>query len=257
MKMFSTAVTLRRMHMTARLKSQRGMSLVEATIILMTLALLTAVIAPSAADYIEDSRNTKAKEDVEALGLAIARLVRDTGLPCVSLTGTSCTIANKAELLVSGTVENTNEPVVDTSALATGATISSAANVNWAGGTDEVADASRDLMTSHLVTNSVSYTAPSFGTGGLKAGVGWRGAYIGGPVGLDPWGKMYQASTLFVGVATNAGAGTGTGQLSGGWNNDVVVVSAGPNGIIQTAFGGTGSSASGDDVAYVIQGSTR
>ena len=46
--------------MKSRLKSNAGMSLVEATIILMVLAILTAVIAPSAADYVNDARHTKA-----------------------------------------------------------------------------------------------------------------------------------------------------------------------------------------------------
>src|SRR5687767_7383196 len=45
--------------------AEKGMSLVEATIILMVLAILTAVIAPSAGDYVNDARQTKAKEDVE------------------------------------------------------------------------------------------------------------------------------------------------------------------------------------------------
>src|SRR5689334_9700995 len=63
--------------------TERGMSLVEATIILMVLSILTAVIAPSVGDYIEDARHTKAKEDVEAIGGGILRTVRDSGLPCL------------------------------------------------------------------------------------------------------------------------------------------------------------------------------
>ena len=48
--------------------SERGMSLVEATIILMVLAILTSVLAPSIGDYVNDARQVKAKEDLEALG---------------------------------------------------------------------------------------------------------------------------------------------------------------------------------------------
>ena len=61
--------------------SERGMSLVEATIILMVLAILTSVLAPSIGDYVNDARQTKVREDLEALGTSVARLVRDTGLP--------------------------------------------------------------------------------------------------------------------------------------------------------------------------------
>jgi len=251
--------------MNARLRAERGMSLVEATIILMVLAVLTAVIAPSAGDYIEDARNTKAKEDVEAIGMAIYRVVRDTGMPCLTRdtagAGGACAIANKVELLVSGDAVNTNEPTVVTAAYAAGATISSAANLNWAGGTNEVADTSRDLVTNQMTTNALpgtDYTAVSFTSGGgPKAGLGWRGAYLNGPVSTDPWGYIYQASTIFLSVATNAADGTGTGQLRGGWTQNVTVLSAGSNGTVQTAFGSTGAAAVGDDVVYVVQGATR
>ena len=70
--------------------SERGMSLVEATIILMVLAILTSVLAPSIGDYVNDARQTKAKEDLEALGTSVARLVRDTGLPFPVRTAGDC-----------------------------------------------------------------------------------------------------------------------------------------------------------------------
>jgi type II secretory pathway pseudopilin PulG len=243
----------------ARARSAQGMSLVEATIILMVLATLTAVIAPSAGDYIEEARNTKAKEDVESIGMGIARLMRDTGLPCVSLNGSSCSKVNRVELLVSGSNETTNLPTSDAAAYATNANFASAAALNWAGATTSpVAVGTRDLMDPHLVSNTAAYTAAGFtGGGGPRHAVGWRGAYLNGPLDVDPWGYVYQASTVFLGVATDATAGTGEGALSGGWSADVMVISAGSNGNIQTLFGALGGAAVGDDVAYVLQGSTR
>jgi type II secretory pathway pseudopilin PulG len=242
-----------------RLASERGLSLVEATIILMVLATLTAVIAPTAGDYMEEARNTKAKEDVEAIGMGIVRLMRDTGLPCVSLNGSSCTKVNRVELLVSGSDETANLPTSDAAAYATNANFASAAALNWAGATTSpVGVGTRDVMDPHLVSNTVAYTAAGFtGGGGPRHAVGWRGAYLNGPLDVDPWGYGYQASTIFLGVATDATAGTGEGALSGGWSGDVMVVSAGSNGNIQTAFGALGGSAVGDDVVYVVQGSTR
>src|SRR5688572_6666038 len=59
--------------------SERGMSLVEATIILMVLAILTSVIAPTAGDFVSEARNIKGKEDVESLAMSIMRLHRDYG----------------------------------------------------------------------------------------------------------------------------------------------------------------------------------
>ena len=54
--------------------SERGMSLIEATIILMVLAILTSVLAPSVGDYVNDARQTKVKEDIEALEIGRAHV---------------------------------------------------------------------------------------------------------------------------------------------------------------------------------------
>ena len=44
---------------------------------------------------------------------------------------------------------------------------------------------------------------------------------------------------------------------SKGWSDDVVVVSPGQDGIMQTLFGSPATEALGDDVAYVVRGATR
>jgi hypothetical protein len=77
---------------------------------------------------------------------------------------------------------------------------------------------------------------------------------VSGPVGLDPWGTAYLASTLF--LATSPAA-TATSEGNLGWTSDVIVISAGPNVTIATPFGGTGTKAVGDDLVYVVRGSTR
>lgn len=243
-------------------RAERGISLVEATIVLMVLASLTAVIAPSMGDYIEDGRHVKAKKDLEVIGSAMTQIMHDTGLPCLSLSGgaasTACNIVNKVELLVSGTVVGGNEPTVVTAAAAVAAGTASAASLNWGGGASEVADASRDSMDDQFATNTPAYPAVSFtGGGGPRTGVGWRGAYLNGPIDLDPWGHMYQASTVFLTVAHNATDGTTEGLRRGGWTSDVVVISAGSDAKVETAFGGTATTAAGDDVIYVVQGATH
>lgn len=250
------------------LGSQRGLSLVEVTIILMVLAALTAVVGPSAGAFLETSRHTRAKADVEAIASAVDQLLRDTGMLCLSLNGSSCANAatGRVELLVSGTVDvdgsgsavNDNEPTVVMTPFVATASTASSTNLNWAGGTNEVADARRDLMDRQFVTNVAGYASPGFTPGGgPRVGIGWRGAYLSGPVDLDPWGYVYQANTVFLGVASDAVDGTGAGEKRGGWTSDVVVVSAGSNGVIQTAFGSSAVAAVGDDLVAVIQGSSR
>jgi type II secretory pathway pseudopilin PulG len=249
------------------MRNQHGMSLVETTIILMVLALLTGIVAPSARAYLEDARNVQAKSDVESIGSAVQNLLRDTGTLCLSFDGASCanTTSGRVELLVSGTSVSANEPtVVSTSTTGLSTSIASAASLNWAGHADEVADARRDLMDPHFVTNpGTGYPTTSFTAGGgPRVGIGWRGPYLTGPIDVDPWGYSYQANTVFLTVASGvANDGTGTGQWRGGWNYDTLVVSAGSNGTIQTAFGGDpatgGMTTAGDDVVYVIQGGTH
>ena len=46
---------------------------------------------------------------------------------------------------------------------------------------------------------------------------GWRGAYLTGLTGGDPWGFRYSANTIFLTTASNAGAGIAVGPILGGW----------------------------------------
>lgn len=240
--------------------SESGMSLVEATIILMTLAILTAVIAPSAGDYINEARNVKAKEDVEAIGTGILRLLRDTGNRCLLVDGAAaCTKGNRVDLLLGSGNDAKGALAADyTVANAAAATDGS---YNWAG--SSLTATQTDTIDEQLVVNTTTpYSSANLFTagGGPRAGIGWRGAYLTGATGADPWGYKYQANAIFLGVAKDGGTGNAEGESDGGWTSDVIVVSGGTNGAIETSFGATGAQASdgaGDDVIYTIKGSTR
>ena len=243
--------------------SERGMSLVEATIILMVLSILTAVLAPSVGDYIEDARHTKAKEDVEAIGGGIIRTVRDSGVACLVLDTPSggCVKAKRADLLygANGNYGGVSATAADYAAPANSTTDGT---FNWKGSTAGDALTQTDTIEHQLVTNTPVYTTvaanftPSMNT---VSGIGWRGPYVSGPLGADPWGTAYQANTVFVSTASNAGAGTTEGLLNGGWNKDVFVISAGPNAIYDTPFAAAaiGSKAVADDLIFIVQGSTK
>ena len=240
--------------------SERGMSLIEATIILMVLGLLTAVLSPAMGDYVNDARDAKVKEDVEAIGLSIMRTVRDSRSPFLQVAyaagAAGLAEANRADLIV-------GEGAIP--ALATGLTDFTSGNlsapINWddAIGTPVTVDS----MADHLITNVPNYPVPtqaSFAVGGPQFGTGWRGAYISA-IGPDPWGNRYAANTAFLGVASDAIA-VGEGNAAGGWTKDVIVLSAGRDSTIQTPFGGTANGGSGagtanDDVFYTVTGTSR
>jgi type II secretory pathway pseudopilin PulG len=246
-----------------------GMSLVEATIIVTVLAALTAAIAPSIGTYREDARQTVAKQEVETIGAAIMQMLRDTGSRCLRLVGTTdCTVTNRVDLLVT----SGPDPVNVSATLAPDVTLpdSEAATnspVNWLPSAS--APNQQDLLEDQLIENdnAVPYPVAGFASGGgPRMKLGWRGAYLNGPITADPWNVRYQVNTLFLTVGTNAFDTAGSpDQLQEGlretaWNRDVLVLSAGSNQVVQTSFGGLatgGVSAGGDDVIYVIRGGTR
>jgi type II secretory pathway pseudopilin PulG len=251
--------------MSTKLKNERGMSLVEATIILMIIFLLTAVLSPSIGDYVSDARQTKAKEDVEAIGLSIVRLLRDSGLPFPVLNPQAVPANlrlanNRVDLMVSdGAAPTSTNMGVAASAVA--GTYFITAAVDWDdtnGAADQIAD-----MNSHLAYNAISannltdeYPLVSFpAAGGPRVGLGWRGAYLTGPIGPDPWGNRYAANTVFLNPASDATGATGT-------NFDAFVLTAGADGVVSTDMEGNGTTSGGttpggDDVIFVMTGNTR
>ena len=245
--------------MKTKLTTERGLSLVEVTIMLLVLMLLTGVLAPSIFDYVKDAQWVKVKEDCEAIGVSVARLTRDVG-PCLKFTGTGqCTKDNRVDILFSdgpdvGTDSLTGDASNDfySDAVAYG-------HMNW-----WKASWHGDSMERQFVTNEAGYLTPAQSFPGAfpvgpQFGLGWRGAYLASPIGPDPWGHRYMVNATFLSVANDV-PGTGEGQSSGGWSNDTFCISAGPNGLYETAYGGNGHGGvarQGDDFIYIISGDTR
>lgn len=235
-----------------KLNSERGMSLIEATIILMTLAILTSVLAPSMGDYVNEARQTKGKEDVEALGTSIYRMLRDTGKPFLQRTvNTTYTSANRVDLLVSEGTIPSQTGTVGTPIVAAGPGVYAlAVALEW---TDAVG-VGVELATDHLVTNANGYVGVVFpAAGGPRAGLGWRGGYLSTATGPDPWGVRYGCTTVWLNTGSeNTAAGKGT-------NKDTFCLSAGADGNVDTDMDGndTGVVVGGDDLIYVLQGNTR
>jgi hypothetical protein len=248
------------MVMGKALKNERGLSLVEVTIMLLVLMLLTGVLAPSINDFVNDAKWIKVKEDCEAIGLTVARLTRDVG-PCLKFTGSgACTKSNRVDLLYSDGPDVEASMLDGDAAVRFTSTETASGSLNW----DD--DSARgDTMAHQFVDNIVpAYPTPnelvSYSTGGPQFNLGWRGAYLSSPIGPDPWGRRYLVNSVFLSVAVNATSGSGEGQRSGGWSRDTFCLSAGPNGLYETAFGGNGAGGTvrrGDDLIYIISGDTR
>lgn len=97
----------------------------------------------------------------------------------------------------------------------------------WAAPLD---DGAVQALSAHLVDNAAGYNVDS------ALGRAWKGPYMDG-LSPDPWGARYAAN---VGLLARP-----TGQA-------VIVLSAGPNGLIETPFAQVGLRRGGDDVIGLI-----
>ena len=90
------------------------------------------------------------------------------------------------------------------------------------------------LLDDHLVVNEVGYSVVRG-----PSRTGWRGAYLQDPVRPDPWGHRYAVN---VGVMRSH-------------YFDTVVLSAGPDGLVDSPFERDGLPTTRDDVAAVVASS--
>ena len=247
-----------------RLKGQRGLSLVEVTIMLLVLMLLTSVLAPSIFDFVNDAKWVKVKEDCEAIGITVARMNRDIG-SCLKFTGTAaCDEANRVDILYSDGPDTLPTDLQGTAVTDYASTNITPSNINWDNDSDAFVG---DYMEDQFATNAPLYNtptqnfpAPAFPVGPLF-GIGWRGGYLAPPIGPDPWGKRYLVNSVFLGVATDSTDLAAEGHRTRWWERDVFCISPGPNGLYETFFGGCttdhGTCRASDDWVYIIQGSGR
>lgn len=203
--------------MTHRFRSPKGMSLAEATITLTVMSVLTSAMTPVVGNYIAEAQVTRARSDVQTLAVAVARFAYDVGFQAERP-------GSWAEL----------DLLVGAGDAPSGAAEASA---RWVEG----AEAARvGRLDQHLVENQPAYRARSRGQAGSMV-KGWAGPYVSPGVPADPWGNRYAVNI---------------GQLRDG-TGDAFVISAGPNGRIETPFSGAATTPQGDDIVAIIGGAGR
>ena len=242
------------------MRNDSGMSLVEATVVLMVMSVLAAVMAPPVRNYVLTTQQAAASSDTENIGAALGRMLDDLGESAVLRdgNGASATLppshaaGNRVDMLVT----QGELPAVDAAAVRPGAGVT-----DW---DDSVNNAAIQLLDYYLVTNTpsnlpanayrtaatMSATTEFDPDGGstFNAEHAWRGAYLPGPLGPDPWGNRYAINVEFLERPVGSGP---AGQV-----NDVFVLSAGSNGRIETRFAVDGVTTS-NDVIYLVGGGTR
>jgi type II secretory pathway pseudopilin PulG len=207
-----------------RMRSDAGVTLIEITIVLMALSILTAAMTPLATGTINRARLTRAVTDEEAIRTALNNFISDLpGYAGPHADGTSPGSAAIQMLVSDGDIPRD---------------VSATGSTTWQ---DTVANGARvvDFIENHLVQNQpfadVTKLYPTSG------GNAWRGTYLTAPVDSDPWGNRYAVNVQYLlGVAANR-------------VNDVFVYSSGPDEQIDTAFQVNGIVPSDDDIIVVVR----
>jgi len=193
---------------------QKGFTLIEVIVAIAVVAILAGIITPSVIKHLDDSRRARALNDCSTIAAAVASFYKDLG----QLPNLTLTPTNQVVLVGSG-----NTP-----------TSSAAANDLWITATTA---ANADLLTYHLAQNRPKNLTTTIYPTTAGAELIWRGPYQG-TFPADPWGNRY---AINIGASTNAAY-------------SVCVLSAGPDGIVQTPFNlGFTANAGGDDIIFRIK----
>ena len=229
------------MTMRHQLTSDRGITLVEITIVLLVVSILAVAAAPTAKRAVDLAKLSRTLTDEAAIKTAVTNFLTDTTFIGLANNGVAPAVggANVVETVVSdGDIPRECVP-------AQGCTTAPL----WTNVVDN-AGGLTDFLERHLVTNN-----PRGSAANDYPLPGWKGAYLNAPIEPDPWGNRYAVNVKW--LATNSACGTRS--------NDVFVLSAGPNEIIDTPYrvdtpacaantvATAGSIPLGDDIITVIR----
>jgi hypothetical protein len=117
-----------------------------------------------------------------------------------------------------------------------------AGHTNWLFPVSQTGGMTVDFLERHLITN-LPFDGALVANRPYPTNA-WQGAYINGPIDPDPWGNRYMVNTEWC-------EGTVAERL-----NDVFVVTAGPNELIDTQWQMNGAVAGDDDMIVIVRRGT-
>lgn len=208
---------------TPHADAARGFTLIELTVVLAVIVTLALILTPAMSNFINDARMARSRNDVHTIASAVTQVYKDTGFfPqwSVANNGGAGLAANKVDLLVSP-----------------GNVPASAQQTLWITG-------STDTLANQLLSNAPGYTMRT-----ATSNSGWNGPYLASTLGADAWGNRFMVNVGLLDATT--GVQTSAGSLK----SAVWVISAGPNGTIETLHTQpvTTAAAAGDDIYVRLQ----
>lgn len=213
----------------ARARNQRGFTLLEITIVVAVMAILGLILAPSIVSFLNQSRLARAENDVRAIADAVVEFVRDNGFHPQWADGQRSV---RIQLLVSlgavGEAQPGAEPWLNTQ------------------------PGSIDLISNQLVNNRPSFGATGYPVKTALSGTGWNGPYLASHLPEDPWGNRYVINVEHLSNSIDAMEADGVQEKRAVW-----VLSAGPDGIFDTAYPTSSSQLRGNAAASPTDISAR
>jgi type II secretory pathway pseudopilin PulG len=240
------------------LKSERGITILETTVILSVLFILAGAMSPIVSESVNTARAVKAKNDASMIALGLINLQKDVGADAVNLGGEALAGAplRLPDLLASQgsapdvedaqTSESDPTPMGPLLAAPGHSGVSLTADVRAAIRAERRRwrEAGSGSLDDHLMNNRRGYRFRRIGEYG-----GWNGPYVSAEVKGDPWGRQFLVNSRWL-----DGAGSAA-DAQGRLRRAVFVVSAGADGVIDTPFEQSivNARAFGDDIVIRIQ----
>jgi len=238
--------------------SQRGITIIETTVILSVLFILAGAMAPIVSESVNTARAVKARNDASMIAMGLINLQKDLGGDALSF-GSAAAAVGQVLPLPEVLATQGAAPEVDGTAEVIEATLALPVLVPPGQDTAATRRAQRaalraqrrkwregraDALDDHLRTNRRGYRYRRPGEYG-----GWNGPYVSAEIQGDPWGKKYMINSQFLDGSASAADANGNPRKA------VFVVSAGADGMIDTPFEQAivDARAYGDDIAIRIQ----
>jgi type II secretory pathway pseudopilin PulG len=242
------------------LRDQRGMTIIETTVILAVMFILAGAMSPIVSESVGMARAVKAKNDASMIAIGLINFKKDIGADAATFgTAGPATAIGLPDVLETGgnapSVDDvdTGDETADDPAL-----LQLLAPSGEAGGRENRAAARAALrakrqawravrseaLNDHLMNNRRGYRYRRAGEYG-----GWNGPYISAEIKGDPWGNKYLVNTRWL------DGGASVADAEGRPRHAVFVISSGYNGTIETPFEQplVDARAYGDDIVIRIQ----
>jgi type II secretory pathway pseudopilin PulG len=234
--------------MRIRLRGERGITILETTVILSVLFILAGAMSPIVSESVNTARAVKARNDASMIAMGLINFQRDLGADAVNVGGEG--IASPAPRLASvlasqGTAPDTDGPAAGPeSALLPSSPAQTVVRSTLRGQRRRWREVTAGALDDVLMTNRRGYRYRRPGEYG-----GWNGPYVSGEIKGDPWGNQYLINSQWL------DGGTSTADAAGRPRRAVFVVSAGADGVIDTPFEQSivDARAYGDDIVIRIQ----